>query len=195
MVCSSHSDVRASLNLPPSPSSDPTIKIVNVSDIPPESSTSPQGTYSASFQGLLIVLGRDPTSTDLRERHPLDGEISTIHAGKKLCPFHSHSAQWEFYTVTGGSGFVRHADGEAPIKIGDTFIFEPGQPHQLRATDDEDLTLLIVADNPIGESCPYPDSDKWLVRSPRPPPHPQRAPRLLRWRRVSDLPQLDNLSS
>jgi hypothetical protein len=23
-----------------------------------------------------------------------------------------------------------------------------------------------VADNPIGESCHYPDSKKWLVRSP-----------------------------
>lgn len=26
--------------------------------------------------------------------------------------------------------------------------------------------LDVVADNPIGESCHYPDSDKWLVRSP-----------------------------
>ena len=26
--------------------------------------------------------------------------------------------------------------------------------------------LYIVADNPIGESCYYPDSKKWLVRSP-----------------------------
>lgn len=26
--------------------------------------------------------------------------------------------------------------------------------------------VLVVADNPMGESCHYPDSDKWLVRSP-----------------------------
>jgi hypothetical protein len=26
--------------------------------------------------------------------------------------------------------------------------------------------LYIVADNPIGESCHYPDSGKWMVRSP-----------------------------
>jgi len=26
--------------------------------------------------------------------------------------------------------------------------------------------LYVVADNPIGESCHYPDSKKWLVRSP-----------------------------
>jgi hypothetical protein len=26
--------------------------------------------------------------------------------------------------------------------------------------------LYVVADNPIGESCHYPDTGKWLVRSP-----------------------------
>ncbi len=142
------------------------MKIVNLADIPAQSHTSPKGIYSGVFQGLSLALGRKEGSTDLRERHPFDVEISRIPAGKKLCPFHSHSAQWEFYYVTGGSGFVRHADGEEAIKTGDTFIFEPGQPHQLRAADNEDLTFLIVADNPIGESCHYPDSDKWLVRSP-----------------------------
>ena len=142
------------------------MQIVNLRDIAPESSTSPKGTYSAAFQGLSLALGRREASTDLRERHPFDVEITKIPAGKKLCPFHSHSAQWEFYYVTGGSGFVRHAEGEEAIATGDTFVFEPGQPHQLRAADHEALTFLIVADNPIGESCHYPDSDKWLVRSP-----------------------------
>jgi len=31
----------------------------------------------------------------------------------------------------------------------------------------EDLIVYVVADNPIGESCHYPDSNKWLVRSPQ----------------------------
>ena len=26
--------------------------------------------------------------------------------------------------------------------------------------------MFVVADNPVGESCYYPDSKKWLVRSP-----------------------------
>ena len=142
------------------------MKIVNLSDIASESSESPQGNFSASFQGLSLALGRQPDSTDLNERHPFDVEITKIPAGKKLCPFHSHSAQWEFYHVTGGRGFVRHENGESPITAGDTFLFKPGEAHQLRAADDEPLNFLIVADNPIGESCHYPDSDKWLVRSP-----------------------------
>jgi hypothetical protein len=29
------------------------------------------------------------------------------------------------------------------------------------------LVLYVVADNPIGESTYYPDSDKWVVRSPK----------------------------
>jgi hypothetical protein len=31
---------------------------------------------------------------------------------------------------------------------------------------DTDLVLYLVADNPLGESCHYPDSGKWMVRSP-----------------------------
>lgn len=142
------------------------MKIVNLRDIPAQEWNSPKGKYGGSFQGLSLALGRKETSTDLRERHPFDVELSRIPAGKRLCPFHSHSAQWEFYYVTGGKGFIRHADGEEAIESGDTFVFEPGQPHQIRAADDEDLTFMVVADNPIGESCHYPDSGKWLVRSP-----------------------------
>ena len=142
------------------------MKIVNLSDIPAQDWTSPHGNYSGSFQGLSIALGREPESTDLRKRHPFDVEITRVPAGKKLCPFHSHSAQWEFYYVTGGAGFVRSEEGEHDITTGDTFVFEPGEPHQIRAADDEDLVFMVVADNPIGESCHYPDSGKWLVRSP-----------------------------
>jgi hypothetical protein len=28
------------------------------------------------------------------------------------------------------------------------------------------LILYLVADNPIGESCHYPDSEKWAVKGP-----------------------------
>jgi uncharacterized cupin superfamily protein len=61
---------------------------------------------------------------------------------------------------------VRHKDGTTVIEAGDAFLFEPGEPHQLINDGSEDLVLYVVADNPIGESCHYPDSGKWLVRSP-----------------------------
>ena len=63
-------------------------------------------------------------------------------------------------------GIVRHTDGTTPVEAGDAFIFGPDQPHQLSNDGSRDLILYIVADNPIGESCYYPDSKKSIVRSP-----------------------------
>ncbi len=31
---------------------------------------------------------------------------------------------------------------------------------------DDELVIVVVADNPLNESTHYPDSDKWIVRSP-----------------------------
>ena len=60
----------------------------------------------------------------------------------------------------------RDRNGKTAIEPGDAFIFRPGEPHQLINDGTEDLVIYVVADNPIGESCHYPDSNKWLVRSP-----------------------------
>ncbi len=128
--------------------------------------SSPKGKFAGAGKQVSEELGRKPQSTDLRERHPFDVEICRIPPGKTPYPYHSHSAQWEFYHVISGTGRVRHQDGTAPIGTGDAFIFEPGQPHQLINDGPEDLVLYVVADNPIGESCFYPDSGKWMVRSP-----------------------------
>jgi uncharacterized cupin superfamily protein len=139
---------------------------INTKDIPEELFSSPKGKYGGADKDISIALGRKPSSTDLKERHPFDVEISRIPPGKGICPYHAHSAQWEFYHVLSGNGLVRHQDGTTEIEPGDAFIFEPGQPHQITNNGSEELQLLIVADNPIGESCYYPDSDKWLVKSP-----------------------------
>ncbi len=142
------------------------MNIVNTLDMPEESFESPHGKFAGIFKGLSIALGRKPESTDLNERHPFDVEITRVPAGQKNCPLHSHSAQWEFYHVLSGSGFVRNETERKPIKSGDTFIFKPGEAHQLIGGKSEELVILVVADNPIGETCYYPESNKWLVRSP-----------------------------
>jgi uncharacterized cupin superfamily protein len=139
---------------------------INIRDIPESSWTSPQGKYASLDKELSAALGRKPGSTDMREQHPFDVEICRLPAGKSACPYHSHSAQWEFYQVLAGRGEVRHQEGRTPIEAGDVFLFQPGEAHQLINSGTEDLTVLIVADNPLGESCYYPDSGKWLVRSP-----------------------------
>ena len=53
---------------------------------------------------------------------------------------------------------------ERPPRV--LFATLPGEPHELSNNGSQDLVLYVVADNPIGESCYYPDSKKWLVRSP-----------------------------
>jgi uncharacterized cupin superfamily protein len=142
------------------------MKKINTRDIPEEPWTSPKGKFALSDKNISLKLGRDPESTDVMKRHPFDVEICRISAGKSACPYHSHSAQWEFYHVISGTGFVRDQDGNTPVEAGDAFIFAPGSPHQITSDAEGDLVLYIVADNPIGESCHYPDSKKWLVRSP-----------------------------
>ena len=42
-------------------------------------------------------------------------------------------------------------------------MFAPGEAHQLSASENEDFVYYVIADNPRGDSCYYPDSGKWAV--------------------------------
>lgn len=142
------------------------MKKINTRDVPEESWSTPKGRYGLSDRNLSLALGRDEASTDLMKRHPFDVEICRVPPGKAACPYHSHSAQWEFYHVLSGSGSVRDEGGLTAVVEGDAFLFGPGEAHQVINDGAVDLVMYIVADNPIGESCYYPDSKKWMVRSP-----------------------------
>ena len=128
--------------------------------------SSPKGKFAGAGKQVSEALGRKPFSTDLMERHPFDVEICRIPPGKAAYPYHTHSAQWEFYHIISGHGTARHKGGKTPIEAGDAFIFGPDEPHQLINDGEEDLVMYVVADNPIGESGYYPDSNKWIVRCP-----------------------------
>jgi uncharacterized cupin superfamily protein len=143
------------------------VRKVNTNHLEELTWSSPKGKFACAGKQVSEALGRNPLSTDLRERHPFDVEICRIAPGKTPYPYHSHSAQWEFYHVISGSGMVRHKGGTTAVEAGDAFIFEPGEPHQITNTSaTDDMIVYVVADNPIGESGYYPDSDKWIVRSP-----------------------------
>ena len=139
---------------------------INTRDIPEDSWSSPKGKFVGSSRAVSEALGRKPTSMDLMERQPFDVEILTIGPGKTPYPYHSHSAQWEFYHVISGKGIVRHLEGTTIMETGDALMFAPGQPHQFTNDGTEKLVIYVIADNPIGESAYYPDSKKWGVRSP-----------------------------
>src|SRR5215213_3639418 len=104
---------------------------VNIHEIKEEAWSSPKGKFAGFGKEVSEALGRKPLSTDLRERHPFDVEICRIAPGKSPYPFHSHSAQWEFYHVISGSGVVRDKEGTTRIGVGDAFIFKPGEAHQI----------------------------------------------------------------
>src|SRR5438876_6137672 len=139
---------------------------INTNKLEEISWSSPKGKFSGAGKEVSEALGRKPQSTDLNERHPFDVEIVRIGPGQIPYPYHSHSAQWEFYHVISGKGAVRHKDGKTPIAPGDAFLFKPGEAHQILNDGSQHLILYVVADNPIGESFHYPDSQKWGVRSP-----------------------------
>ena len=142
------------------------MKKVNTHHLEETGWNSPSGKFGRFRKLVSEALGRKPESMDLMERHPFDVEITRLAPGKSLCPYHSHSAQWEFYHVISGKGISRDEDGEHPVESGDAFLYKPGEAHQLTNTGTEDLIIYVIADNPIGGTCYYPDSQKWAVSSP-----------------------------
>ena len=81
---------------------------INTNSLEEFSWDSPKGKFGGHGKEVSEALGRDPDSTDLMKRHPFDVEIMRIPSGKAVCPYHSHSVQWEFYHVISGKGIVRH---------------------------------------------------------------------------------------
>jgi uncharacterized cupin superfamily protein len=141
------------------------MKKINSKELKEYTWTSPKGKFTGAGKDLSEALGWDPAG-ESRARHPFAVEILRIPAGQTPYLYHSHSAQWEFYHVISGKAVVRDESGKTEVAEGDAFIFGPGEAHQLMNESAEDVLIYVVADNPIGESCYYPDSGKWLVRSP-----------------------------
>jgi uncharacterized cupin superfamily protein len=141
------------------------MKKINSNELKEYTWASPKGKFAGAGKDLSEALGWDPAG-ESRARHPFAVEILRIPAGQTPYLYHSHSAQWEFYHVISGKAVVRDESGMTEVAEGDAFIFGPGEAHQLMNESAEDVLIYVVADNPIGESCYYPDTGKWLVRSP-----------------------------
>lgn len=142
------------------------MKKINANEVEEYSWSSPKGKFGGMGKDLSEALGWDPQGADGRARHPFAVEILRLAPGQTPYPYHSHAAQWEFYHVLAGRGLARDESGRTPIEAGDAFIYGPGEAHQLSNESAEELVIYVIADNPMGESCYYPDSQKWLVRSP-----------------------------
>lgn len=136
---------------------------VNLKDVEERERHSAGGKFARASKDISIALGRDPDSLDLGKRHPFDLALVRIPKGKSLCPYHSHSAESELYLVVSGRGVIRDKNGLTEVGPGDGFFFGPGEAHQLTNASEEDFVYYVVADNPRGDSCFYPDSGKFAV--------------------------------
>lgn len=127
---------------------------------------SPKEKFAGTFHNLTSAMGYNPRDPENPKQAPFDVAIHHIPPGKANFPYHSHSAQFEFYHIISGEGKLRLETGEQAIAQGDAFMCEPGEAHQIINSGENELVYYVVADNPRGESCYYPDSNKWAVRSP-----------------------------
>ena len=138
---------------------------VNLNDIPekPWRRNDLTEKFASFAKHISVALGREPDSFDLVKRHPFDLALYRIPPGKCLCPYHSHSSESELYLIVSGKGRVRDKEGMTDVSAHDAFFFGPGEAHQLTNVGDDDLVYYIIADNPLGDSCYYPDSGKFSV--------------------------------
>ncbi len=140
---------------------------INLNDLPVEERLSPKGKFRVRQKNISLALGGIKDVGPSGGGHPFDVCEAVIPPGKTNWPFHFHSAQWEFFLVRAGRGAVRSPDGETEIRAGDAFVLKPGDAHQIRNPGGEDLVLLIVADNPPGDTVGYPDTGQWFIKPAR----------------------------
>lgn len=139
------------------------MKIVPLQSIPEIERQSPKGKYQSFCKNVSVALGAaNPAAGAKGDAHPFDVQIRRLPPGKAVCPYHSHSSQWEMFVIISGTARIRREGQEFSVKAGDVFVHPPGIAHQItNSSATDDLVVQIVADNPAVDVCRYPDSNKW----------------------------------
>ena len=140
---------------------------LSIDALPWEPWQSPKGKFRAAGKSISTALGAKGRTPVTHGGHPFDLELGRVPPGARICPFHSHSAQWEFYWFLAGTGEFRLGDEIFPIEPGDLVLAKPGVPHTFRNTGEVDLDYFLVADDPVTEFWHYPDSNKYGFSNPR----------------------------
>ena len=91
--------------------------------------------------------------------------VVKLQPGKCAWPYHAHHAIEEFFYILSGSGTLRHADEEYPLRAGDFICSpaDPAQPHQIINTSDEELIYIALSNEMTTDVMLYPDSGKYGV--------------------------------
>jgi uncharacterized cupin superfamily protein len=95
----------------------------------------------------------------------LGASFSILAPGKRGCPYHLHHAQEEMFVIIEGSGTLRVAGEELPLKTGDVIFTPAGSeyPHQIINTSDAPLKYLSISTMEPTDICEYPDSGKFMA--------------------------------
>lgn len=137
------------------PGSSPPL-IVNVADVPEESSYSGQigGAWKPLTPALAALKGR------------LGANLSRLPPGFTACPLHHHLREDEIFFVLSGRGVLRYGDTLQELRPGDCVSCPAGTGigHQIANPYDVDLVYLAIGPNDPHEVCAYPDSGKVYVR-------------------------------
>lgn len=141
------------------------MKTTNLNDLPEEERKSPKGKYQSFCKSVSVALGAPKHTGEPGEPHPFDLQIRRLPPGKSVCPYHSHTTQWELFVVMSGTATVRRNGETHQVGPGDAFVHPPGTAHQItNSSATDDLVIQIIADNPPMDLCHYPDSGKYGTR-------------------------------
>jgi uncharacterized cupin superfamily protein len=120
--------------------------------------------YNEFGKGDKFRASRAPVSDKIGAKK-LGYAVVRLAPGKRAWPYHSHYVNEEMFFVLTGSGTLRHADTEYPIRTGDFVCSpaDPAQPHQIINTSDEELSYIALSTEDHTDVFLYPDSGKYGV--------------------------------
>jgi uncharacterized cupin superfamily protein len=136
------------------------MKKINLSAVPVDECRSPKGRFRLFSQDMSAAIRQGNGEKSRTAACPFDVELVRLPPRAVNHPYHSHSAQWEFYMVVSGRGQVRTPGGTTEVREGDCLVHPPGEAHHLINTGAVDLIYYVIADNPPSDVCHYPDSNK-----------------------------------
>lgn len=139
------------------------MKKTNLATVPVEKLQSPKGRFRLFSQDISAAIQAGNGDKSKTPPCPFEVELVRLPPRAVNWPYHAHSAQWEFYMIISGRGQVRTPSGKIEVRERDCFVHPPGEPHQLTNTGATDLIYYIIANNPVSDSCHYPDSKKWKL--------------------------------
>ena len=97
--------------------------------------------------------------------------VAVVPPGKRVFPYHQHSAQEELFFVLEGRGSIRLGGRKRRIRQGDFISIPPGpgSAHQIINDSDAPLRYLAVSTMEIPEVAFYPDLGKIGIYTGTPP--------------------------